>query len=190
MLLALPFGVWGALQLIRSGDVLGKGLFGFAAMTVTAWVAVNFLGLVGNASMKRALGFRLDTERPDLSNERFFVGLATPKHRGMLDPHEDVGFILLGNDSLEVYGDTLRLTLGKSEIETIRFRPNVHSMVGLGRWISIEGTTDGVKFRLNLEPRERNTLLGNRAFGKVLLARLQEWSAQNVVGAPEVSGTP
>jgi hypothetical protein len=48
-------------------------------------------------------------------------------------------------------------------------------LLGLGRWISLEGVADGKPIRLLIEPRERPTLLGNLLFSKALAGRLRRW---------------
>ena len=65
--------------------------------------------------------------------------------------------------------------MNKDQIKGVRFRPNVHTMVGLGRWVSVEATAAGKPIRLLVEPREKRTMLGNKRYGKALRTRLEAW---------------
>jgi hypothetical protein len=67
------------------------------------------------------------------------------------------------------------VTLLKSEVQGVRYRPNVHTALGLGRWVSVEAKQNGKPVRLLIEPRESNTLLANRRLGKELRTRIEEW---------------
>jgi hypothetical protein len=60
----------------------------------------------------------------------------------------------------------------------VRFRANVHTVIGLGRWISIEGFADGKPIRLLIEPRERPQLLGNLRYSKRLAQRIRRWASE------------
>ena len=90
--------------------------------------------------MRRALGRRIGDGKGGAYPAAPFVGCATPTYAGWLDPHEDVGFLLMEGDRLVFHGDRLNLVMMKADIATVRYRPNVHTMVGLGRWVSVEGT--------------------------------------------------
>lgn len=147
---------------------------GFVA---AGWAATNLLGLFDNAAMRAQMEAMWARAGGDRARPRWFVGMARPKYRGLLDPHEDVGFLVLGEDALEFFGEEVRVSVGRDEIARVRYRANMHSWVLLGRWVSIEGETAGVQFRLLVEPRERSTLLGNLMFGSELRARLEAWRA-------------
>src|SRR5688572_20969537 len=112
---------------------------------------------------------------PDPANAPVFVGMASPSYRSIIDPHEDVGFLIVQPDRLEYHGETMEIVLKRDEVQGILFRPNAHTLAGLGRWIAIEGRVGGKLVRLLIEPRERPTLLANLAYGKKLKERLESW---------------
>lgn len=149
-----------------------------AAFPVSAWVLACLTGLVGNGSMKREMGRRMHIERPFDQTEKYFVGFARPAYRSALDPHEDVGFLVLHEDRIEFWGAEKRIALTKDEVAGVRFRPNTHTLVGLGRWISIEAVVDEKPVRMLIEPREKRTLLGNLIFSKRLLEKIRVWKGE------------
>lgn len=171
LLVAAPFGVVGLLMMYRDGDMLGRGLWMLALSVAVGIIAVNWLGLFENAAIRRAMERRLP---PDLSPVRWFVGATTPSFVGWLDPHEDVGFLWMDATRIGFFGETYRIEIPRAQVTAIRFRPNVHTLIGLGRWISIEAVVDGKPARLKIEPRERRTLLGNRRLGAEIRRKLLE----------------
>lgn len=162
-----------------------------AAFPASAWVMACLTALVGNGRMKREMGRRLHIERPFDQTEKYFVGFARPVYRSALDPHEDVGFLILHEDRIEFWGSEQRISLGIEEVAGVRFRPNTHTMVGLGRWISVEAVVDEMPVRLLIEPREKRTLLGNLLFSKRLLEIIRAWKGEEpraeAQGSPESS---
>ncbi len=167
----LPFAAAGLWVVARDRAVtpLGLGLLAFG--TFVGWVALSFFGLWGNASMRRLLEARL---RPQ--GEKWFVGFASPKFAGLLDAHEDVGFLIFGKDELTFLGDSRRVELPKDCVVRVGFRLNVHTAVGLGRWVSVEGVVKGKPVRMLLEPRERNTMMGNFRQSRRLRRAIEEWA--------------
>ncbi|MFQ3587158.1 MAG: hypothetical protein SNJ76_05790 [Fimbriimonadaceae bacterium] len=137
------------------------------------------MGLYDNEAMRRESEARLAARGGDKPGERYFVGFARPSYTGLLDPHEDVGFLIVHADRLEFLGERHDLVVDRSRIESIRFRRSIHSWVGLGRWVSIEGAIEGKPFRMLVEPREMGTLRANRRFGSRLRKRLQDWLAED-----------
>ncbi len=176
-LIAAPFALWGLFSMWQSGVILGKGLLWLSVTPVAGWIAVNFLGLYQNRIMHREMTLRLRSERPNPPYRRYFVGMATPAFRGLLDPHEDVGFLLVHPDKIEFFGERIRVEIHRPEIREIRIRPNVHTLIGLGRWVSIEAEVDGKQARLMVELRQRPTLLGNLLMSRTLLKKLRRWLA-------------
>lgn len=174
-LVCLPFLVLGLVYFRPEDPLKGPALWLFVAFPIVGWVALNFLGLHQNAFLKRELTRRLGFAGNPGGPDRAFVGIARPKYRSLLDPHEDLGFLILHDDRLEFLGETVRVELPKSAIVKIRFRGNPHSMVLLGRWISVEGLVGGTPVRLLIEPREKPTLLGNLFAGEALRQRLVAW---------------
>lgn len=175
--LASPILVLAALEFGRSGP--STKLIGWIGLFLAvAWVFLVFLGLIGNGGMRREMGRRLHIERAFDKTERYFVGFARPAYKSTLDPHEDVGFLLLHPDEIEFYGSELKLVLARSSVTGVCFRPNTHTLVGLGRWVSIEGIVEDRPVRLLIEPRVKATLIGNLMFSRTLLRRIEKWKEE------------
>lgn len=202
-LLPMGYGVW---RLYVASETIGPGLLWIAAGVVLGWLAMNFLGLYQNGRMRRDMLRSYHAERGGDGLEKVFVGMARPTYNSIVDPHEDVGFLVFhgegegpslrdpsyagtGHESgserssradsarLEYWGEKLKVVLRRSQIKSIGFRPNAHTLVGLGGWVSVEAIADGKPVRLMIEPRERSTLLGNVRFAKLLRRNLAAWLA-------------
>lgn len=143
----------------------------FVASVIAGWFAVNFFGLFENAKMMRELRHLTEGRQ----GAPVFVGFAPPGNISLLDPHYDIGWFYIHPDAVEFIGEKSHYRLAKIEIIGVRFRSNVHSLIGLGRWLSIEGKRDGKTVRMLLEPRQRRTLLQNRTLGTAILHRLITW---------------
>ena len=174
-MISSPFAVYGMWWMSARSQVMGLGFWLFAISPVAGWIGMNFFGLYGNRRMKRELLTFLMGLRPNLHAELFFVGIATPKYSSLVDPHEDVGFLILLPDRLEFFGDHLNLSVNRRSVLGVDFRMNPHTLVGLGRWVSVEGRIGEKNIRLQLEPREKQTLLGNLRFGKRLKGAIERW---------------
>lgn len=177
LLIAAPFLGWGVWKMGQARAATGEGLAWCAGGVAAMWLGVNFLGLFRNGSMRRALLLRLKASVYDLPDDPIFVGFARPAFKSMLDPHEDIGFVLLYPDRIEFFGDKDRITLAKSCLNSVRLRPNPHSWAFLGGWVSVEGIMAGEPVRMLLEPRERSTLWGNRRLRRTLKERIEAWLA-------------
>ena len=59
--------------------------------------------------------------------------------QGLVDAHEDVGYLLFRGDELLFLSETRTIRILRSQVNSAQFRSNVHSLLGLGRWISIDG---------------------------------------------------
>jgi hypothetical protein len=171
----LPPLAYGIFWMTQKDEILGVGLVYVAVSPVLAWIALNFFGLFENSRMRRELTRELRARESGLPDDALFVGFATPKYHGVLDAHEDVGFLIFGDSELEFRGERRSVQVPRREIALVRFRPNVHTLVGLGRWISVEGVSKGQPFRLLVEPRVRATMLGNLRQGKALKSRIEVW---------------
>lgn len=174
-LFSVPFGILGVATFDASRGLAGWSLFGLAAFPIVGWLCLNVFGLYGNDAMRQALARRLDRRRTPARAERYFVGVARPSYRSLLDPHEDVGFLILHADRLEFFGDRLSIEVARSDLRLVGFRPNPHTWVGVGRWISLDGECEGTPIRLLVEPRERPLLVQNLFFGRRLRLRLADW---------------
>lgn len=156
------------------GEIIGLGLWLLIGATLLGWLAVNFLGLFENQKMRRQVA-RILEARGIPVGDAWFVGVATPRYSSLLDPHEEVGYLFLRSDKLEFVSETKTIELFKSQIQKVRYRANVHSLLGLGRWVSVEGTADGKPIRLLIEPRERQSILGNLLSSKTFKQRIRRW---------------
>lgn len=170
---SLPFGI---MAFVRYDPTLPiQRWIGWAvAFLLNGWLSTNWMGLWGNAAMKSELERRLAKELPPPS-DRIFVGFARPSYRGLLDPHEDVGFLFTDDSAIHFLGEIHRVSVLRSAVTSVRVRSNIHTWLGLGGWISIEGEEGGKPFRLLVEPRERSTLLGNRSVRSAWIERLRKW---------------
>ncbi len=169
----------GAIVMYRSGQIIGKGLLVLGLAQVAAWLTLNWTGLFDNRRMRKALGKELAVLKPGFRGFSAFVGFASPRHTSMLDPHEDVGYLLLTPEAIEFIGDARTIVVKRSQIFGVRFKANIHSVLGLGRWISIEGRMEGKPFEMLFEPRDRDTLIGNLLLGKTLKIRIDNWLKRN-----------
>jgi len=175
IVLSLPTAIYGLMYMVSHSEVMGKGFWIFESSPLIGWLAVNYLGLWGNSQLRHIMHERLLGMRPKITDKRYFVGMATPKHSAWLDPHEDVGFLILHPTKLEFYGDHIKTTMDKRDVTAIGFRANAHTLVGLGRWVSIEGRIGELHIRMKVELREKSTLLGNMLLSKGLKRKLQAW---------------
>ncbi|HMS54746.1 MAG TPA: hypothetical protein PKA27_05045 [Fimbriimonadaceae bacterium] len=182
-LLALPFLAGGLAWMMMRKEILGVGLILVGLFPLVGWLAANSFGLYQNSKMRHEMLRRLITAKGSVCPRRYFVGIATPGYRGLIDPHEDVGYLLLEPSFIEFFGEHLNSRVNKEDVTGVRFRANAHSWLGLGRWVSIEGMVDGKPIRLLCEPREKRTLLGNRRFSSELKNRIELWLKDKI--APE-----
>lgn len=153
-------------------STLGIGLL--VASTVLGWLAVNAFGLYQNRAMQLETRSLLKG-RANIPANAPFVGYASPRYTSLLDAHEDVGYLLSLPDRLVFQSQMRRVEITRSQLRRIGFRPNVHTLLLLGRWISIEGLADGRPIRMLIEPRMRGTLLGNFRRSRELRDRLRAW---------------
>ena len=174
LLFAFPLFIYGVIGYPTTG-MTGSTLAAFALFPVVGWLATNLFGPCGSWGLKDKLGKKLHHERPFDKTEKYLVGFARPSYRGLLDPHEDIGFLLIHPDRLEFFGDRIRVELDRKDVKTVGFRPNPHTWLFLGRWVSIEGETQGKPVRLLIEPRERATLIGNMKLGSKVHAQVRQW---------------
>ena len=186
LILASPALVFAVLEFARHGPSRALMLW-LLLFLACAWLFLVVLGLFGNGAMKRAMGQRMHNERPFDKTERYFVGFSRPSYKSALDPHEDVGFLVLHEDRLEFWGGEHRVSLDRRCVTGVRFRPNTHSIVGLGRWVSIEAVVDEKPVRMLIEPREKATLLGTLLCSK---PRRDRRLGGNGAGPPARAGGP
>lgn len=175
MLFWLPLTGAGVAWMAVRAELTGPGLWLIGAGTVLGWLALNQFGFFENGKMRRTLERTLRDREEEIPADRNFVGFATPRYAGTVDPHEDVGFFFLLPDRAVFLSETRRVEVERSQVTEVRFRPNVHTVVGLGGWISLEGIAEGRPIRMMIEPRDRKTLLGNMRRRKALLSKIRRW---------------
>ncbi len=173
-LVYFPLAATGATLIIVRQEFLGQGLWWLVASVVAGWLAMNFLALTGNEFLKRQLRRELSVNE-SIPESALFVGFSRPEFKSALDPHEDLGFLIVKPDRLIFLGENRRLEVARSAVERVGFRANPHTWVGLGRWVSIDERVKGKDLKLLIEPRERRTLLGNLRAGSELAAQLRVW---------------
>lgn len=184
LLFSAPLFVLSMIDMAHNGATAKAAWLGLGFLVV-GWLGTNFLGLWGNGPMKRQFESRFRSMRPDETAERFFVGFARPTYKGLLDPHEDVGFLVLGEAEIEFWGDSIKIEMPWSVVKEVRRSPNIHTWLGLGGWICIEGEVAGKTVRMLCEVREEPTLWANRRYSKTVLARLQDEAAKKGVPAQD-----
>lgn len=179
---SMPLAVAGLLMMASqardSGQILGSGLLVFFLSFPVGWFAVNLFGLFQNTQIHREMRLRLQASGRFESVPTHFVGFASPSYVGLLDPYEDVGFVLMHPDRLEFVGDSLRLSLKRDHVTRVRLRPNLYTFLGLGCWIVIDGLVGDVPIQMRMGLRERPTLLGNLLLAPRFRKELEDWIRQ------------
>jgi hypothetical protein len=171
----LPFTGVGIAHLLHDPTHLERIWTWLLAGAASAWLMVNFFGLFENQKMQLELRKKLEFRRVKLPSDAVFVGMATPSFSGVLDTHEDVGFLVLGDNEVQFLGEHRRIQIAREEVRRIKFRPNIHTLIGLGGWICIDGITDGKAIRLQIEPRGQSIMLVNVLARRALRGRLLTW---------------
>jgi len=174
--MAAPLVVLALLATILPKDGLSPRTLGLmATFPLVGWLSVNFLGLAGNQAVRRTMETRLDRFRTRSLDARMFVGFAGPRYRSALDPHEEVGWLLVTEDSLELFGDATTVQLNRSDVIAVGRAWNAHSWLGLGGWVVLDAVIEGQAVRALIEPREARTHWGNRRIGRRLRQDLALW---------------
>lgn len=174
----LPPMAYGIYWMLEQDNIIGAGLWWIVFGTVLGWIGLNLFGLIQNAFMRREMKRELSAKQIEFDCPHYFVGFSSPRFFSILDAHEDVGFVFLREATLEFVGEANELKVPRREIKSISFRPNIHTWVGLGRWISIEGTHKGTRFRMNVEPREKNILMLNLLASGKIKREIEDWQVQ------------
>jgi len=155
-----------------SVDPLGEPIRWIVGGTVGAWWFTNWFGLYQNRAMRAQLKRIV---REPITDADEFVGFARPAFGSFTDAHEDVGFLCLGADRIKFVSEQRVVQVFRVEVKSIHYRPNVHSAILLGRWIAIEGVSEGQKIRLLIEPRNYATMFANLRHSRTLKKRLEDW---------------
>ncbi len=175
LLCMLPFAAAGAFVMLRAHAVTVAGVATCLVSLAGGWAAVNRFGFFDNDRLKREVQRRALAKAGREASQGIFVGFARPSYVGLLDAHEDLGFLFVDADSLHFLGELHEVKVPRKEVLGVRYRPNFHSTLGLGRWVSVEIMHKGKRVRLLVEPREAPTLLANRKRGTLLRKQIQDW---------------
>jgi hypothetical protein len=174
LIFTAPVLALGTREAVEQGFTLT--LLGYVALVmVVGWVTTSLFGQVGSGGVKRWMAHKLQDERPADPNPKWFIGFATPDYRSMLDPHEDLGWLVLAEDEIDLIGTQLRLQIPRGALTQVTRKANPHTALGLGGWIAIDWEENGVVSQIFLEPRARPTVLGNKLMIKRLIVELETW---------------
>ena len=160
-------------------DQLQKKSFALAvwgACPIILWIGINFFGLFQNRAVRKELSSKLPN---DSTGRAVLVGFSRPNRTQLIHHHEDVGWLLMNPDSIEFIGDTHRYKMMKTEIRSVKTKWNINTILGLGRWVCIDGIVDSKRIRMLLESREKSTLFANFGYTKQLCRRIAEWKKVN-----------
>lgn len=146
---------------------------------VVCWLGINIFGYFQNDQMQAAIGRNLDSQRGPKVQKKYFVGIATPTFRSILDPHEDVGFLIFHDDFLEFYGESQTVRLERADITKVSKKPNIHSIAFIGGWVTVEGVFGGKPGKLLVEPRVKSFVIANQAIRTRLVQEIEEWRSLN-----------
>ncbi|ARU41861.1 hypothetical protein CCB80_12210 [Armatimonadetes bacterium Uphvl-Ar1] len=173
VLLSFPLLGLSVQEIVRFG-VTPKGILLGLAFFVVGWMGVNFLGLFGNRGLRHAIEMRFKDEYEYDKSERFFAGFSRPGKYGLLDPHEDLGFLVFRDEELEFFGEVHHVSLPYSAIKGVGKRANIHSLLGLGGWVAVDAEVGGKLVRLQVEPRVKATHWGNSRLRKEWISKIAE----------------
>jgi hypothetical protein len=170
-----PLTVYGVLEIQRTSQIFGPGLAIAALGQILGWLGLNFFGGVSNRIMRQEFASHYASKLPGGPESAVFVGFASPAFRSLLDAHEDVGFLFLESAQLTFVGESHTVAFPRSAVTDVRFRFNIHTLLLVGRWVCVEGLQDGRHIRLQIEPREKLTMLGNFFATRVLRRQIETW---------------
>lgn len=173
--LMLPLAITGVVTIIQDQQITPLALGLCAGSLAIAWVGVALFGFVGNPGLKQSIQRKVRPKSGRDASAGTFVGFARPSYHGVLDAHEDLGFLFLSEDAVEYFGELHQISIPRKDVLGVRFRANIHSALGLGRWVSIEGRHEKKPIRLLVEPREAWTLIGNLRRGTTLRREVENW---------------
>lgn len=177
LIFALPLLALALQEIVRNGPTSRAFLYTLGFFVI-GWLAVNFLGLVGNRSLRRKMDFRYRDEFGADPDPRQFVGFARPGKFGLLDPHEDVGWLVYRNSTLDYWGEQFQFQIPYASVVAVSLRRNFHSLLGLGGWLSVDAEVGGSPVRLLVEPRESAVHIVNSRARKVWRTKIIEKVAQ------------
>lgn len=156
-------------------DRLQKPMFALVVWClcpIILWLGINFFGLFQNRAIRKELSVRISA---DMMGRAVFVGFSRPNRTQLIHHHEDVGWLILNPDSIEFIGDAQHHKIEKASVKSVRTKWNINTILGLGRWVCIDGVVESKPVRMLLESREKNSLLANFRFTKQLCIRIAQW---------------
>jgi hypothetical protein len=171
----LPLAITGVVTMIQDQEITPLAIGFCVGALVVGWIAVDLFGFFGNATLKREIQKKVLPKAGRDASGGTFVGFARPSYSGLLDAHEDLGYLFLTDNSLEYVGEIHQVSIPRKDILAVRYRPNIHSALGLGRWVSVEAMHEKKPVRVLVEPREARTLLGNKRVGTELRKKIDAW---------------
>lgn len=168
-LVAVPFAATGIWLALKEGILYAPALISFGVAFIAALGVLNWYGLYDNESMRQTLDDRL---HPASGSQ--FVGVARPDWRDWLDPHEDLGFLVVEPEQLTVLGEKRNYVIERKDVLEIGFRGNPHAWIGLGGFIVVRSEDQ----TLLIEPRSKRSLLANKQTRKELKRQLEAWAGR------------
>jgi hypothetical protein len=157
------------------GSTFGEKAAIVLVALVVGLIVFHYTGLFQNARMRTAMAKRAERLPEWEGAERFFVGYATRGYAGALDPHEDVGWLLLSPDELVFEGERYRFRYPRRGIGRVGRSFGVHSLVGVS-WVSaIAVADDGAAASLRFESRDADHIFSLRRANLRLRKSLQVW---------------
>ncbi|MEQ1823281.1 MAG: hypothetical protein ABL949_12280 [Fimbriimonadaceae bacterium] len=175
LIIPTPIGLAGIAIILIRPNALALGIATILASGFIGWICLSLWGLFENRKIKQEMTWRFRHANLPIAQRRYFVGVASPGFKGILDPHEDVGFLLVYADRLEFFGEKTNFKVARADVSEIAKQPNIHSFVFLGGWISVRGTLNKVPVELRFEPRIHQSLLANKIAAPKIAKRLRTW---------------
>ncbi|MEN6644131.1 MAG: hypothetical protein ABFE08_16965 [Armatimonadia bacterium] len=176
---AAPF-VAGLLALEALGDTphgpvaCGVAAASFILGGFLPWLAQNYMGLAGNATLRRRLRDRLLTDQTCDPSGADFVGFAPGERLRVWqgDTDRDIGFLVMNPDALVYYGDEFEWTLPRESVDHIDLAP---TEPGLRRILIRWHAPREAGRTLSLESRDASSLSRARTATSELHYRLRAW---------------
>lgn len=149
-------------------------LLALPAALLVGLVVFHFTGLWDNAKMREALRERYRAEPLWEDGHRFFVGFASASYEGLLDPHQDVGWLLLTGSRLVFLGDRFQFDFALTDIYRLERGFSAHTLLGSG-WQLLRGAREKREFVLRFESRDADRVFGLCAANRHLERALRAW---------------
>src|SRR5690348_1714143 len=89
----LPLVVAGVLLMVKAGSATTLGVALCTGGLLIGWAAVNQFGFFGNDALQKEIKRTVLGKATRDASKGIFVGFARPAYVGLLDAHEDLGFL-------------------------------------------------------------------------------------------------